>query len=114
MAVRALLAATLQRGFEIVAEAADADEAIELARKLRPDAALVDVNMPGGGGRTAVPGIAAASPQTAIVVLSGDEEDSIVRELLIGGAVAYVRKGTDPSDTLRRAIVAHADPRIDA
>ena len=103
----------LQREFEVVGQAADAAEAIELARRLHPDAALVDLNMPGGGGRTAIPGIVAASPKTAIVVISSDEEDSIVREVLIAGAVAYVRKGTDPSETLRRAIVAHADTRFD-
>jgi len=103
----------LRHAFEIVAEAADATEAIAFARELQPDAALLDLNMPGGGGRTAVPGIVAASPGTAIVVISGDEEDSIVRELLIAGAVAYVRKGTDPSDTVRRAIVAHADTRFE-
>jgi DNA-binding NarL/FixJ family response regulator len=111
-AVRAVLAATLGRGFDVVGEAVDAVEAIELARRLRPDAALVDLNMPQGGGRAAVPGIVAASPNTAIVVISSDEEDSIVRELLIAGAVAYVLKGTDPSDTLRRAIVAHRDKRF--
>jgi len=104
----------LKRDFEVVGEATDAVEAITLARELRPDAALVDLNMPEGGGRTAVPGIVAASPETAIVVISSDEEDSIVRELMIGGAVAYVRKGADPSDTLRRAIAAHADTRFNA
>ena len=108
-AVRAVLAATLGREFEIVAEATDAVEAIALARKHRPDAALVDLNMPEGGGR--VPGILAASPKTAIVVISSDDEDSIVRELMIGGAIAYVRKGTDPRETLNRAIVAHKDTR---
>jgi DNA-binding NarL/FixJ family response regulator len=109
-AVRALLAA-LGREFEIVAEATDAVEAIALARKHRPDAALVDLNMPEGGGRVAIPGIVAASPGTAIVVISSDEEDSIVRELMIGGAIAYVRKGTDPRETLNRAIAAHRDTR---
>jgi DNA-binding NarL/FixJ family response regulator len=112
--VRALLAATLGREFDVVAQATDALQAIDLARRFRPDAALVDLNMPGGGGRTAVPGIVAASPETAIVVISSDDEDSIVRELMIGGAIAYVRKGADPSETLRRAIVAHADPALDA
>jgi DNA-binding NarL/FixJ family response regulator len=113
VAVRAVLAAMLARGFEVVGEAADAIEAIALAGRLHPDAALVDLNMPEGGGRTAVPGIVAASPETAIVVISSDEEDSIVRELLIAGAVAYVRKGANPSETLRRAIAAHQDTRYD-
>ncbi|MGD0196524.1 MAG: response regulator transcription factor [Solirubrobacteraceae bacterium] len=104
---RALLVRSLGFAFQIVGEAGDATEAVELARSHRPDAALVDVNMPEGGARTAVPGILAVAPATAIVVLSTDEADAVVRELLIAGAVAYMFKGTDPrelAEAIRRAI----------
>ena len=80
-----------------------------IAGALRPDVALVDVQMPGGGARTAVRGIAEASPETAVVVLSGDESDSLVRELMIAGAMTYVRKGIAPHElaaVLHRAIRA--------
>jgi DNA-binding NarL/FixJ family response regulator len=73
--------------------AADTDEAIALAAEHRPDIALVDVEMPGGGGPRATREISAASPATAIVALSADESDRVVRDMLGAGAVAYIRKG---------------------
>lgn len=111
---RAVLGRSLSFAFEIVGEAEDADQAIALAEQLRPDAALVDVNMPEGGARRAVPGIVEVAPATAIVVLSADEADAMVRQLLIAGAVAYIRKGTDPrelAESLRRAVAARAGER---
>lgn len=107
--VRSMLSMTLERHFEIVAAVADSDQAVASAQNLRPDVALVDVQMPGGGGRTAVRGIADVSPDTAVVVLSGDESDAMVRELMIAGAITYVRKGIPPQDLvhmLHRALQA--------
>jgi two-component system, NarL family, nitrate/nitrite response regulator NarL len=81
-----------------VAIAESADEAIELAEQHRPDAALIDVQMPAGGARTAVPGITERSPDTCIVILSADESRDVVLELLNAGAMAYVRKGVAGSE----------------
>jgi DNA-binding NarL/FixJ family response regulator len=91
--VRSMLSMALEQRFEIVAGVEDAAAAVEAAEARRPDAAVVDVNMPQGGGQRAVSGIAQASPRTAIVVLSADEEDSAVRDLLQAGAMTYCRKG---------------------
>jgi DNA-binding NarL/FixJ family response regulator len=91
------------RGFDVIS-ASDSEEAIELARTAQPDAALLDVQMPKGGGLRAVRGILETAPQTAIVMLSGDETDATVRELLAAGAIAYCRKGTPP-DALGNLIV---------
>ena len=107
--VRYRLAAELKASFRIVAVADNATDAIALAREHRPDAALIDVEMPGGGAREAVPQIAACSPQTRMVILSADESDRVVRELLRAGAVAYVRKGVAGdtlTETLTRALHA--------
>jgi DNA-binding NarL/FixJ family response regulator len=107
--VRSMLSLTLDRQFKIVAAVADSEQAVARAGALRPDVALVDVQMPGGGGRTAVPGIAERSPETAVVVLSGDESDAMVRELMIAGAMTYVRKGIAPhelANLLHRSIRA--------
>jgi DNA-binding NarL/FixJ family response regulator len=97
-AVSSMLSTGLEESFEIVAVVADAEDAVDAASEFRPDAAVVDVNMPGGGGPRAVRGIAAASPETAIVVLSGDEEETVVRDLLQSGAMTYRRKGIAVSD----------------
>jgi DNA-binding NarL/FixJ family response regulator len=103
--VRRALAEALGQEFEIVGSATDADGAIALAREHRPDAAIVDVDMPGGGGLRATQEIRACSPQTAVVVLSGDESDVVVREVISAGAMTYVRKGT-PSAELSRVVRA--------
>jgi DNA-binding NarL/FixJ family response regulator len=101
-ATRTFLSVALQ-GFDVIS-AGDSEEAIELARAAQPDAALLDVQMPKGGGLRAVRGILEAAPETAIVMLSMDESDATVRELLAAGAIAYCRKGTAP-DALCRSIV---------
>lgn len=93
--VREALAAVVgaEPSFQLVGQAADADEAIELARRHRPDVALLDVKMPAGGGPRAAREIALSSPETRIVALSAYEDRSSVFEMLRAGAVGYVVKG---------------------
>jgi len=92
--VRAVLHAQLTSGgFDVVATAADTDEAIALAAAHRADIAIVDVQMPGGGGVRATHEIKAVAPETAIVALSADESERIVLDMLTAGAVTYIRKG---------------------
>lgn len=109
--LRELLAMQLGRHFTVVATAADADEAIALGAQHRPDIATIDMQMPGGGGLSATRGLRRQSPGTAIVALSGDESDAIVREVIAGGATQYLRKGIPRADlalALRDAMRAHA------
>ena len=109
--VRSMLDMSLGRQFDVVGIAQDGEEAVELARLRQPDAAVVDVEMPKGGGLRAVRGIADVAPNTAIVVLSGDESDSLVRELIQAGAATYKRKGADPrelAESVVESIRAHA------
>jgi DNA-binding NarL/FixJ family response regulator len=73
--------------------------------------------MPKGGGLSAVRGIHDVAPATAIVVLSSDESDTVVRELMQAGAMAYLRKGSAPqvlADSLTESIEAHANWARDA
>jgi DNA-binding NarL/FixJ family response regulator len=113
-AVRSALNLQLQAQFQIVAVAENAIEAIELAAEHQPDIALIDVEMPGGGAREAVPQIAKRSPGTHIVILSADEMPQVVLELLNAGAIAYVRKGVTGaqiSSTLFDALKVKGDPQ---
>ncbi|HEX3689858.1 MAG TPA: response regulator [Solirubrobacteraceae bacterium] len=106
--VRSMLSLTLERQFDIIGAARDSDQAIALAQAAQPDVALIDVQMP-GGGLSAIRGIAEVSPDTAAVVLSGDEFEPLVRQLMIAGAMTYVRKGIAPAqlaEVLHRAIRA--------
>ena len=92
---------------EVVATAAHAVEAIELARTLRPDVAVVDVKMPAGGGQRAARGIRASSPQTRVLALSAYDDRTYVLEMLEAGAVGYLVKGA-PAEQILDAIRASA------
>jgi DNA-binding NarL/FixJ family response regulator len=98
LVIQTLLSASLEHAFEVVGVAGDSEAAITLAQEQQPDAMLVDVEMPGGGGTRAVAGIVEVAPHAAIVVLSADQSDTVVRELLEAGAVAYCRKGIDTDE----------------
>jgi EAL domain-containing protein (putative c-di-GMP-specific phosphodiesterase class I)/CheY-like chemotaxis protein len=90
-----------QDTLELVALAADAEEAIELATLHRPDVALLDVKMPNGGGPRAAREIRARSPETRLVVLSAHEDEQSISEMLTEGATSYLVKGTPVEDILR-------------
>jgi DNA-binding NarL/FixJ family response regulator len=112
--VQSLLDMSLSQEFDVVGLAADGEQAVELAKESQPDAALVDLEMPAGGGLRAVRGIHEVAPETAIVVLSVDESEARVRELIQAGATAYLRKGLAAhalSDVLMDSIEAHAAQR---
>lgn len=90
----------LQGSLDLVGQAADAGEAIALARNFHPDVALVDVKMP-GGGEAAARGIREHSPQTRVVALSAyNDRDSVLR-MLRAGAVGYLVKGTGAGEILQ-------------
>ncbi|HEX6208231.1 MAG TPA: EAL domain-containing protein [Actinomycetota bacterium] len=97
--VRKVLATTLDADeLDVVGIAADAEEAIRLAAAERPDVALLDVRMPGGGGGAAARGIAALSPETTIVAHSALEDRQPILDMLRSGAAGYLLKGMDPQD----------------
>ncbi len=88
-------------GLTLVGAAADADEAIRLATVNRPEVAIVDVAMPGGGGPRAAREILRSSPGTKVIALSAHEDRATVLEMLRAGAVGYLVKGTAPDEILR-------------
>jgi DNA-binding NarL/FixJ family response regulator len=109
--VCSLLTQILEPHFDVVGVAADAEEASTLAAAVRPDLALIDVQMPKGGGVYAVRMITKVSPATAIVALSADESPAGVLEILQAGAMSYRRKGCSKEiliDTLHRSMSAHS------
>jgi CheY-like chemotaxis protein len=79
-------------GLTLVAVASDAESAIEAAATERPDVAVLDVRMP-GGGLHALERIGQVSPQTKVIAFTGDEGSA--HEMLEAGAVAAIAKG-DP------------------
>ena len=83
-------------GFEVCGEAANAQEAIELALRERPDLCLLDVHMPGEGIRAASQ-ISEALPDCAVVMLTVSRNDSDLFDSLRAGRRRYLLKDTDPS-----------------
>jgi two-component system response regulator NreC len=79
-------------GFEVVAEASDADGARRYVRGHHPAVLVLDLNMPGGSSLEAIPEIRAESPETQIVVLTMQQEPAFAREALGAGALGYVLK----------------------
>ena len=108
--VQLVLSMSLERQFDVVGVAADGEEAVDLALAMQPDAALIDVEMPKGGGLRAVQGIREVAPETAIVILSRYQSHGVVHELTEAGAIAYRRKGVPPdvlADALTESIKVH-------
>jgi DNA-binding NarL/FixJ family response regulator len=81
-----------QPQLEVVAEAADAGEAVESARTTQPHVALVETQLPHSGGVEAIRAIREASPRTRCIALSSQQSPSCVRQALLAGAVGFVPK----------------------
>lgn len=92
---------------DVVGEAADGVEAVELARSLSPDVIVMDVTMPRMNGIEATRKISAELPRIRIVGLSMHEDEAIVASMREAGAADFVTKG-GRSDTLVAAIQAAA------
>jgi len=92
-------------GWEVVGEAANGREAIELAIKLRPNVVVLDVTMPDVGGLDATRQILKAVPRVEVLILSMHDSEELVREVLDAGARGYVLK-TDTGRDLARGVEA--------
>ncbi|MFL5946673.1 MAG: EAL domain-containing protein [Gaiellaceae bacterium] len=79
---------------DLVAEVANAVDAIEAAAAHEPDVAVIDVRMPGGGGAAAVRGIKRRSPDTRMLAFSAVDDRATVLEMLEAGVVGYLVKGS--------------------
>ena len=94
---RDALAALLARhDFTVVGEAADGEQAIELARRLRPQLVLLDLSMPGLSGLEALPRIRDAAPQCEVVVLTASGTEENLLAAIRGGAAGYLLKSEPP------------------
>lgn len=91
---------------ELVGEARDALEAIELSLSLRPDVVLCDVEMPGGGGSHATREIRRRLPGTQVVVLTADDTDAVRAEMTDAGAVGFLPKAAGEDELVRTLLGA--------
>jgi len=103
---------SLLDGIEVVGTAVDGDDAVRQAAATRPDVVLMDLNMPGCDGVEATRRLAAAQPETRVVVLTTYDDDTWVLAALRAGARGYLTKDADAAD-IQRAIVAVAAGKAD-
>jgi len=103
--VRALLALT--DDIEVVGEARDGREAVDLAGKLDPDVVLMDIAMPGLGGLEAALEMKRQGARARVLVLSQYEDREYVRRLLKAGVAGYVLKKSAGSELANAIRAAH-------
>jgi len=102
--LRALL--ERQQEFEVVGDAADGRQAVEMAETARPDVVVMDLAMPGLNGIEATRRITARSPQVSVVILSMHSDESYILRSLKAGARSYLLKDSlqvDLVDAVRAA-----------
>ncbi len=90
-------------GFEVVAEAEGAEDAVRYLRGHKPDVLILDLNMPGKPSLEAIPEMRVASPATQIVVLTMQQGPAFARQALQLGVLGYVLKEA-AADELVRAV----------
>lgn len=92
--VREGLVAMLDRrpGFQVVAEAGNVAESLEMARKFQPDLVVMDVRLPDGSGIEACREIRAEFPQTRVVMLTSYPDEEAVFSAIVAGASGYLLK----------------------
>ena len=106
-AVRSLL--ERDRNIDVIGEAGDGNEAMDLVHSAQPDVAVMDIRMPGINGVDLLRQLAAAHPLVKLIILSVTAESIFAAEMLRSGASAYVVKAD--AEELPRAIDAVMDQR---
>jgi two-component system invasion response regulator UvrY len=80
--------------FQVVGSCGSGEEAIELARELRPDVVIMDINLVGMSGMEAVPLIRKFSPASKVLAVSLHTQPSYARQMILKGAMGYVTKNS--------------------
>lgn len=93
--------------FEVVGEAENGQEAVDLARQLTPDVVLMDINMPVLDGVQATSLITKHNPSVQVIILTMYRQDHYVFEAVKAGARGYLLKDTDWQDLLEAVRAVH-------
>ena len=106
-------------GMRVVAEAGTVPDAEQMARAHRPSVLILDLNMPGGSSLEAIPRLRRDAPETAIVVLTMQDDPAFARQALQSGALGFVLKEAADEELLRAVRLAangdtYLNPRVGA
>ena len=102
----------LQDGLEVVGDAGDGEEAVEQARRLRPDVILMDLVMPRLDGVQAMRALRTQAPQSRVIVLTSFLDDDRLMPAIEAGAAGYLLKNVEPAELARAVHAAHAGEAI--
>ena len=89
-----------QSDMEVVADAEDGRTAIELAQKLQPDVALMDISMPGLNGLKATAKLKECCPDVQVLAVTRHKDDGYLQQVFRAGASGYVLKQSPPAELL--------------
>jgi two-component system, NarL family, invasion response regulator UvrY len=96
----------------VMAEAADGEAALRLARKEVPDVAVIDISMPGMDGLEVISQLRSLYPSLPILILTMHEEEQYVVRALSAGAMGYVTKRSAPEELVNAIRKLHAGGRF--
>lgn len=102
------LRSILSDAFEIVAEASEGGQAVDLAVQHRPDVIVLDIHLPGMDGIEAARQIRGATPETTVIIISADDREEQVLDAIAAGASAFLAKDED-IETMVSAIACAVD-----
>jgi len=91
---------------EVVGEATNGEEAVELVRRLSPDVAFMDVRMPGMGGLEATKAIRKINPETKIILFTVDESRAAIADAIRAGVSGYLLKDVGADELIQAARLA--------
>jgi two-component system response regulator DegU len=98
-----------EEGFDVVAEAANGEEAVRLTEQYRPDVVLMDVTMPEVDGIAATRRIVDVRPEIRVVMLTMHADPDVVRRSIDAGATGYLTKDCSADDIVTTVRAAAAD-----
>jgi len=101
-----------EEGLEVVAEAVDGEEAVNLATRLKPDVAIIDVSMPNVDGIEATRQIKTLCPGITVLILSAYDDDQFVFSLLEAGAAGYLLKDVRGRELVDAVRAVHAGESV--
>jgi DNA-binding NarL/FixJ family response regulator len=101
-----------EKDLEVVGEAGDGEEAVELVKRLKPDVVIMDIAMPGVNGIEATKQIKALYPRVAVLILTAYEYDQYVFALLEAGAAGYLLKDVRGQEVIEAVRAVHAGESV--
>ncbi len=101
-----------EEDMEVIGEACNGQEAVDLSKKLNPDILILDINMPVMDGLEAIRQVVKNNATTKVLILTAIEDDDYIFEFIREGAAAYLLKDATPLETLKTIRAVHTGDSV--